>query len=373
MIRCVHCGYENPPNYQFCQNCGNSLKPEQSDISTFEIDDPSQISDQIPDDIPADLVEQASFDITPEQSEELMAEIAAADFMNSSVESTSDGPESEITKVIQPKPKFQLRHLAYAGLTDVGRSRDHNEDDFVILGQGFYRETAAQQVVQDHKGLFIVCDGMGGHDGGEVASALAIAEITQHFNDFWQRGIPSEAELRQILLKTNQAIFNLNEQEARRDLGRMGTTLVLLAIHNHQVAIAHVGDSRIYRVTDRKLEQLTRDHEVANRLIDQGMSEAIARARYDAHQLTQALGPFDAQMVNPSLSYFTLTEPTLFLLCSDGLCDDDLVEQHWENSLLPLLEPDSDLKTGVQDLVNLANYFNGHDNITAIAVQCLMT
>ncbi|MDX1976483.1 MAG: serine/threonine phosphatase, partial [Pseudanabaenaceae cyanobacterium bins.68] len=279
----------------------------------------------------------------------------------------------EITKVIQPKPKVQLKHLAHAGLTDVGQSRDHNEDDFVILSQGFYRQTAAPQIFQDHKGLFIVCDGMGGHDGGEVASALAIAEISQHFQDFWQQGIPSEAELRQIILKANQAIFNLNEQESRRDLSRMGTTLVLLAIHNLQVAIAHVGDSRIYRVTSSKLEQLTRDHEVANRLIDQGMPEAMARARYDAHQLTQALGPFDAQMINPSLNYFAVTEPTLFLLCSDGLCDEDLVEKNWQEYLLPLLNPDTDLKTGVQELVSFANYLNGHDNITAIAVQCLVS
>ncbi|MDX1977342.1 MAG: zinc-ribbon domain-containing protein, partial [Pseudanabaenaceae cyanobacterium bins.68] len=142
MIRCVHCGFENPPNYRFCQNCGTSLEsvhPDHQldpDLSTLDL---SQISNQIPDDIPPDLVEQADLEASPEQQGELIAGIAAEDFMETTIDQT-EVEETEITKVIQPKPKVQLKHLAHAGLTDVGQSRDHNEDDFVILSQGFYRQ-----------------------------------------------------------------------------------------------------------------------------------------------------------------------------------------------------------------------------------------
>jgi serine/threonine protein phosphatase PrpC len=345
------------------------------------------ISNLIPDDIPSDLVVQADLTASTAAIEpgaienvenELSNSLTAAEFndlQKIDPEDSSNPEESEVTKVLQPKTIEQtpvhLQYLRYAGLTDVGQEREHNEDNFVMLSQLFSSENAAHEVIQNQKGLFVVCDGMGGHEGGEVASAIAIEQIVQQSESFWHDQLPTEPELKQIIFSANQAIFDQNEQESRRDLGRMGTTLVMVAIHNTDVAIAHVGDSRIYRITAQKLEQITRDHEVANRLIDQGMSVVAARARADAHQLTQALGPFDNRQIAPTINYFQVTEPTLFLLCSDGLCDDNLVEENWQTHLLPLLEPDVNLRSGVQDLVYLANYLNGHDNITAIAVQCL--
>jgi serine/threonine protein phosphatase PrpC len=105
-------------------------------------------------------------------------------------------------------------------------------------------------------------------------------------------------------------------------------------------------------------------------LIDQGVETAVALSRHDAHQLTQALGPYANHQLEPAIAFSQITEPTLFLLCSDGLCDNDLVEQNWETYLLPLLAADADLGSGVKKLIDLANTINGHDNITAILVNC---
>ncbi|NKB18479.1 MAG: hypothetical protein HC770_11330 [Pseudanabaena sp. CRU_2_10] len=211
---------------------------------------------------------------------------------------------------------------------------------------------------------------MGGHAGGEVASSMAIEKIVEKFIPFWGNRLPGTKKLREIIHAANQSIFELNESELRRDVGRMGTTLVLLSICNSEVAIAHVGDSRIYQINASGLRQITRDHEVANRLIDQGVEATVALSRHDAHQLTQALGPYDNHQIEPAIAFLQILEPTLFLLCSDGLCDNDLVEQNWETYLLPLLATDADLESGVKKLIDLANTINGHDNITAILVNC---
>ena len=163
----------------------------------------------------------------------------------------------------------------------------------------------------------------------------------------------------------------------------MGTTLVVLGIHDLDVVIAHVGDSRIYKVTNSpnleseskleaepKLEQITRDHEVLNQLIDLGIEPEIAQSRPDAHQLTQALGPNPSDRLEPSIEFFTLTEPTLFLLCSDGLCDNDAIDDNWRSHLLPILNKEVDLQTGLDRLIELGNNVNGHDNLTAVLVLC---
>lgn len=152
----------------------------------------------------------------------------------------------------------------------------------------------------------------------------------------------------------------------------MGTTLVMLALHDLNVVIAHVGDSRIYQVANSQLVQLTRDHEVYNQLIDLGMDRNSAMARPDAHQLTQALGPNCSDRLEPNIQFFNLTEPTLFLLCSDGLCDNNVIEQHWQAYLLPILNKEIDVETGLERIIELGNNMNGHDNITAILILCEM-
>ena len=111
------------------------------------------------------------------------------------------------------------------------------------------------------------------------------------------------------------------------------------------------------------------DHEVGQREILRGVEPSIAYARPDAYQLTQALGPRDENFINPDVQFLQLSEDTLLLLASDGLTDNDLVEQHWRTHLEPLLSSRANLETGVSELIDLANQYNGHDNITAVLIR----
>jgi protein phosphatase len=149
----------------------------------------------------------------------------------------------------------------------------------------------------------------------------------------------------------------------------MGTTLVMVLVHNNQIAVAHVGDSRLYGLTRQGLSQLTVDHEVGQREINRGVEPAIAYARPDAYQLTQALGPRSNQEIAPTITYLTVSQDTLLVLCSDGLSDNELLESHVESHLAPLMRTKVNLEDGVADLIDLANDHNGHDNITAIVVR----
>jgi len=262
----------------------------------------------------------------------------------------------------------QLVALESVGRTHVGKTREHNEDFFGIQTQIDKLETPDGRVL-DAKGLYILCDGMGGHAGGEIASNLAVDILKQYFKANWQGELPSEVTIREGILQANQAIYDLNQQEVRSGSGRMGTTLVLALVRNTKVAIAHVGDSRIYRFSrSRGLQQLTVDHEVGQREIQRGVEPQMAYSRPDAYQLTQALGPRDEDYVKPDVRFVDLEEDSLLILASDGLTDNNVLESYWESHLAPLLERQSNLEEGVEALIDLANDENGHDNITVIAI-----
>ena len=384
MSICPSCKAANPDSHQFCQFCGakiaidivlnilgeEALQPSsvptrplnlESVLDTIKIQVKDLASSQLVSDI------EKSWDGS-EDLEELPLEFNLEDFAD---------VDSETSMIVSST--VQLQDITYAGKTDVGIQRDRNEDDFVAVFQTRSINGKSQISDRSYRGLFVLCDGMGGHDGGEVASAIAVNSITDQFRPFWIDTLPGEKKLNEIICNANQAIFIKNENEKRKSLGRMGTTLVVLGIHDLDVVIAHVGDSRIYKVTNSpnlesipepKLAQITRDHEVLNQLLDLGVEPEIAQSRPDAHQLTQALGPNPSDRLEPSIEFFTLTEPTLFLLCSDGLCDNDVIDDNWRSHLLPILNKEVDLQTGLDRLIELGNNVNGHDNLTAILVLC---
>jgi protein phosphatase len=264
---------------------------------------------------------------------------------------------------------MQLASITDAGCTDVGVQRNHNEDFFCIHTSFKKQENPLEQTISV-RGLYIVCDGMGGHSGGEIASAMAVETLEHYFQAHWQKELPDETTIKNGILYTNQILYQQNLNQARSGSGRMGTTLVMVLVQDMQVAIAHVGDSRIYQITRQKgLEQLTSDHEVGQREINRGVEPEIAYARPDAYQLTQALGPRDNNYVRPEVKYLDLKEDTLFLLCSDGLCDRNLLEDHWQTHLAGLISSSANLQEGLFRLIDLANEYNGHDNITGILVR----
>lgn len=395
MSICPSCKAVNPDSHQFCQFCGTkiavaiAIDPTLNILGDVAIQ-PSSVPtrplnlESVLEEIKIQVEDLASSQVVIDAEEfseefskgfaleeELPLEFNLEDFAD-----VEANVESEMTMVISST--MYLQDLTYAGKTDVGMQRDRNEDDFVTIFQTRSINGKSQISDRSHRGLFVLCDGMGGHEGGEVASAIAVNSITEQFRPFWIDTLPGEKKINEIICKANQQIFAKNESEQRHSLSRMGTTLVVLAIHDLDVLIAHVGDSRIYKVTNShpeltlepKLEQITRDHEVLNQLIDLGVEIEAARARPDAHQLTQALGPNPSDRLEPAIEFFTLTESTLFLLCSDGLCDNDVIEDNWRSHLLPILNKETDVQTGLDNLIELGNNVNGHDNLTAILILC---
>ncbi len=265
---------------------------------------------------------------------------------------------------------MQLLHINDAACTDIGSQRNHNEDCYLINAQTKKIESP-QGTKYQARGLYIVCDGMGGHSSGEVASAMAVASLKQYFETHWQGdNLPMEETIRDGILKANETIYNENLKKGSSGNQRMGTTLVVALVQDTKMAIAHVGDSRIYKFSRRwNLEQLTVDHAVAQLEIQKGMDPVTAYARPDAYQLTQALGPRANNMVKPDIQFFEIKEDSLFLLCSDGLSDNDLLENYGETHLSPLLSSKASLDQGLVQLVDFANEKNGHDNITALIIR----
>ena len=264
---------------------------------------------------------------------------------------------------------MELSRLSQAGGTDIGRRRRHNEDYYGIQSQ-IIKEETPQNSQSTARGLYIVCDGMGGHSAGEVASAMAVETLQQYFATHWQEELPSEETIREGILLANEKIHEINKEKSRAGAGRMGTTLVMALVKDTEVAIAHVGDSRIYQVNQYgDIIQLTVDHEVGQREIAKGTSPEEAYKMANAYQLTQALGPRKNELVNPEIQYLDIQEDTLLLLCSDGLSDGELIEDFGNTYLTPLLQSKANLEQGVLELIEFANQRHGHDNLTAVVVQ----
>ena len=276
----------------------------------------------------------------------------------------SDEPETTDT-LHQPPATLGL---SAAAATDVGKQRDHNED-FYSINTTHHLCQSPDGISSEYRGLYILCDGMGGHAAGEVASEMAIQKLQEYWAEHWHDILPSEEEIRAAILFSNQALFEINQTQSAAGSGRMGTTLVMVMVQDNQIAIAHVGDSRCYILEiNSSPVQITLDHEVGQREILRGVEPEVAYGRPDSYQLTQAIGPRDESSIDPEVQFFSLREDTLIVIASDGLTDRDLLELHGEELLRPMIQKEISLSTGVNQLVEFGNNYNGHDNITAIAV-----
>jgi protein phosphatase len=266
----------------------------------------------------------------------------------------------------------KLIDLEDAAATHTGKKRDHNEDCFGIVSRVERQHNPKGQTISA-RGLYVLCDGMGGHEGGEIASAMTVDLLRDYFATRWGDTLPDEQTIREGIVEANEAVFEINQKKAAQGSGRMGTTLVLVLVQDQNIAVAHVGDSRCYGITPTQgLIQLTLDHEVGQQQILRGVDPDIAYGRPDSYQLTQAIGPRDRNYIAPDIRFFELQEDTLILLASDGLTDNQLLENYWLTNVAPLLSPNSNLQEGVDRLIDFANDYNGHDNITALVVRAKM-
>lgn len=261
----------------------------------------------------------------------------------------------------------QQRQIRWATLSDQGPTRQRNEDA-CYPASGSHASSDPTLPT-----LLIVCDGIGGHQGGDVASNLAIASLEQQVKSL-AIGQMDPVELAIALEKAvcvaNDQISQQNDSEQRFERQRMGTTVVLVLVHDHELYITHIGDSRVYWMTRWGCYQLTLDDDVASREVRLGYSfYRQALHQPSAGSLVQALGMSASSMLYPNVQRLIPDEPGILLLCSDGLSDNERVEEAWETDIRPLLEQsihldDLDLSNLSQQLVEIGNSRNGYDNVT---------
>jgi PPM family protein phosphatase len=244
--------------------------------------------------------------------------------------------------------------------TDVGRLRDHNEDN---LG------------VDVDFGMAVLADGMGGYNAGEVASGIAVAMLMSELRGALEVGRVDRnrlnarenavvALLRESIDRANLTILGVAEGQPQ--YAGMGTTLVTALFKDNQVAVAHIGDSRLYRLRGESLEQITRDHSLLQEQIDNGIiSREQARFSQNKNLVTRALG-IDRSVV-AEIHVYDAAPGDIYLFCSDGLSD--MVPD--EDIHLAVSSLRDKLQLAADHLVRMANDEGGRDNISVILVRVL--
>lgn len=275
----------------------------------------------------------------------------------------------------------QIRQMQIATLSDRGPTRPRNEDAcYPVSGTHSSNLNQSGNPTQANlnrapKTLLIVCDGIGGHQGGDVASNLAISTLEQQVKSLaidQLDPVSLTIDLEKAICAANDKISQQNDSEQRFERQRMGTTVVMALARAHELYITHVGDSRVYWLTRWGCYQITLDDDVASREVRLGYSfYRQALHQPSAGSLVQALGMSASSMLYPTVQRLIPDEAGIFLLCSDGLSDNDRVEEAWETEILPLLEsqaeePGSEINLTAlsQRLVEIANTRNGYDNVT---------
>lgn len=273
--------------------------------------------------------------------------------------------------------QHQSRQIQVATRTDQGPSRQRNEDACYPPSGTFKTVTLTAGTAAPDSSLVIVCDGIGGHQGGDVASNLAIEAIWERVQPLRPDALSPAAlsvEIEKAACAANDLISQRNDSEQRLDRQRMGTTLVMSLVRNHELYTAHVGDSRAYLITRWGCHQITLDDDIASREVRLGYGfyrEALQQP--SSGSLVQALGMGSSNSLHPTVQRFVLDEDCIFLLCSDGLSDGDRVEECWDTTILPVLNGKFDLSTVSQQLVEIANTRNGHDNVTVGLIYCRLS
>jgi serine/threonine protein phosphatase PrpC len=248
--------------------------------------------------------------------------------------------------------------IEVAGETNVGMKRTHNEDNFSII---------------EESGLYIVADGMGGHASGEIASKMAVDAMREFFaltaNDperTWPYKMDRSKGYEENRLVTAIKLANLRIFEsAQRDARQrgMGTTIVALFAVEDGVYLAHVGDSRVYRLRDDKLDQLTEDHSLLNDYIKMKRLTAEEIANFPhKNVIVRALGMKDTVKVDTRLEQPRAGD--LYLLCSDGLSGPVT-----DIDMRAILTGSGDLKTAASRLITKANENGGPDNVTVVIAR----
>lgn len=252
-----------------------------------------------------------------------------------------------------------------AVVNDKGRVRGNNEDSFLLNGEYMARDKMNDGKVltatsKDVYQLYSVCDGMGGIDAGEEASFMAVSELARYQGQ--PAGIYRADELKQVLRYISDKIYADSCANNRNS----GTTMVMVSVQGNSATIAHVGDSRIYRLRGKKLEQVTEDHSEVQRLVALGIiTPEEARTHPRRNVISQYMGmPTDVR-VSPTVQQgVELLKDDVYMLCSDGLSD--MVE---DRVIETILNANPNPKAAAQALVNEALKNGGKDNVTVMVFR----
>ncbi len=250
--------------------------------------------------------------------------------------------------------------IDFAEITDTGRVREHNED---AIGSN------------TEIGLMVLADGMGGYNAGEVASGIAVQIVTELAADGANREERDDIDphsglmrqsivLRDAVYRANKIIFQTAQSQTHCE--GMGTTIVAAMFYDDKVSIAHVGDSRAYRLRGGQLDQMTLDHSLLQELVDRGFySEEEAQRSTNRNYVTRALGV--EPTVEVEVHEHDVLPDDVYLLCSDGL--PDMVED--DDIHLTISTFNASLEVVGQQLIDLANDHGGRDNVSVMLAQII--
>ncbi len=261
-------------------------------------------------------------------------------------------------------------HISVFGKTDVGKTRDHNEDTFLVAD--LTRKVASLQPdVREHdvgpRGtLFMVADGMGGAAAGEVASRMAADLVFSHMSSAWAED--SDVSAQRFAYRMKEAVELANNRihlhaKEHPEVRGMGTTATVAGVFGSDLYLAQVGDSRAYLIRKGAITQITKDQSLMQRLVEAGeLTEEEAEQSERRNIILQALGP--DPRVKVDLTYQPLRRGDLLVLCSDGLSG-----QVKKEEIAQLVAEGGELVDICSRLITLANERGGPDNITAIAAR----
>ena len=230
--------------------------------------------------------------------------------------------------------------------TDIGKLREINQDCYYI------------PISEEEIKMFIIADGMGGYAGGEVASNLAVFEVKKYIEEQSKKYEP-EKLLRNAIIEANKVIYEKSSNI--QELEEMGTTLDICLIYNNNIYIGHIGDSRIYKINNNSIKQITTDHSYVQKLVKEGtITEEEAKTHPKKNMIMKALGSKESE--EPDIIIEPLEKNDIILMCTDGLTnmvDDELI--------LKIIKDNPE--DAQEKLIEQANAQGGIDNITLIIIK----
>lgn len=271
-------------------------------------------------------------------------------------EITAEFSAEELGGALPDEPLRIVPRVKFVARSEIGHARENNEDKF-----DFY-EPDEEPLLAVRGSVYLVCDGMGGHNAGQIASELA---AKQFLHAYYHLGGTAQEAARHAILQAHHYIAEMASKIPSRY--GMGTTLTALILKQDEGILAHVGDSRCYRLREGVFEQLSRDHTLVARLVEQGIIPP-EQARYHPQRnvIRQAVGVADpSEPLEPDIETFALQAGDLYLLCSDGLTD--MVD----DAEIEVILRDEPPTRAAWRLVDRALANGGRDNVTVVLVRVL--